>query len=117
MTCYVNKVTPILIIDSKCHNKQLQVGKSRKTCLTNHAWSISHHIVPLVINALEGEHTDTHTNEQTKVIFRNQARAGAWFKNYLTTEIQYYYDDTVKHTVMSNTSFNKVHQPFICQNP
>jgi len=33
----------------------------RKTCLTNHKGSISHHIMPLVINSLRGGHTHTHT--------------------------------------------------------
>ena len=41
--------------------KQLKAGKSHKTCLTNHIWSISHHITPLVINAL-GAETQTHTH-------------------------------------------------------
>ena len=40
------------------------VIKSRemhRTCFTNRTWSISHHITPLVINALRGGHIDTHT--------------------------------------------------------
>jgi len=32
----------------------------RKTCLTNHKGSISHHITPLVINSLGGGDTHTH---------------------------------------------------------
>ena len=34
--------------------------KSCRTSLTNHTRPISHHIMPLVINALGGGHTDTH---------------------------------------------------------
>ena len=57
--------------------KYLKAGKSRKTCLTNCTWPISHHITPLVINDLGGGHTDTHThtNARTKAISRNQAHA------------------------------------------
>ena len=61
--CCVNKATPIYFIDRKCHIKQLKAGKSHKTCLTNHTWFISHHIMPLVINSHWGQtHTDTHTS-------------------------------------------------------
>ena len=35
------------------------------TGLTNHTWPISHHITPLVINALGGRHTHTHTHKHT----------------------------------------------------
>jgi len=34
-----------------------------KTCLTNHKGSISHPIIPLVINSLEGGDTHTHTGK------------------------------------------------------
>ena len=56
-TCCINKAMPI---NGKCHIKQLRAGKSCKTCLTNHTWSISHHITPVVINTLSGGHRDTH---------------------------------------------------------
>ena len=55
--------------------------KGRKTCLTNQACSISHHIMPLVINAL-GADTHTHARTHThackptfvdETISRNQA--------------------------------------------
>jgi len=50
-----------------------------KTCLTNHKGSISHHIMPLVINSLRGGHTHTHTHiARTKAISRNQSHAGLW---------------------------------------
>ena len=49
--------------------------------------SISHHIMPLVINSLGGGHTNTHTHTDTRTetILRNQAHAGlrparTWFK-------------------------------------
>ena len=35
-----------------CHIKQLKAGKTRKTCLTNHTQSESHHIMSLIINTL-----------------------------------------------------------------
>ena len=45
--------------------------------------SISCHITPLVINNLGADtHTNTHTEVRTEAILRNQARAGAWFKNW-----------------------------------
>ena len=54
MTLYVTKATPIHFIK----------GKKVKSCragLTNHTRSISHHITPLVINALRSGHTYAHT--------------------------------------------------------
>jgi len=42
-----------------------------KTCLTNHKASISHPIVPLVINSLGGGHAHIQTL-RTKAISRNQ---------------------------------------------
>jgi len=78
--------------DFNCHiNKR----ETPKTCLTNHSGSISHHIMPLVINNLGGGHTHTHTDIVEKVISRNQLHASLrparnWFdkffsKNCLTT--------------------------------
>ena len=40
-----------------CH---INERETPKTCLTNHKGSISHHIMPLVINNLGGRHTHTH---------------------------------------------------------
>jgi len=40
-----------------CH---INERETPKTCLTNHKGSISHHIMPLVINSLGGRHTHTH---------------------------------------------------------
>ena len=86
--CCVTKATPIHFTDGKCHIKQLKSGKSR-TYLTNHTLSISHHVMPLVINSLGADtHTHMHTCRcaQIKAISRNQVRTGlwlahAWFKN------------------------------------
>jgi len=74
-----------------CHNFNCHINerKSPKTCLTNHKGSISHQIMPLVINSLRGGHIHTHASIltlQTKAISRNQAHASqrperAWFKN------------------------------------
>ena len=60
--CMHNKAKPIHFINGKCHIEQLKAGKSHKTCLTNctQSISLSHHIMPLVINGLRGRHSDTH---------------------------------------------------------
>ena len=42
--------------------KELKAGKSHEACLTNRTQPISHHIMPLVINALRGVHTDRQTH-------------------------------------------------------
>jgi len=48
--------------DFNCHiNKR----ETPITCLTNHKSSISHYIMPLVINSLGDGHTHTHTHIQT----------------------------------------------------
>ena len=73
----ITKATPIRFINDKCYIKQLKAEKSRKTCLTNHTWPISHHIMPLVINAHGADtQTDrqTHIDTRTKTISRNLAR-------------------------------------------
>ena len=49
--CCVTKAMPINFIDKL---------KSYRTTLTNHTVSVSHHIKPLVINALGSERTQTH---------------------------------------------------------
>ena len=64
-------VTPTNDTDYSCHNY-----KSHRTYLTNLMGSISHHIMPLVINSLGGGHThvNTHTyayrHLQTEAILR-----------------------------------------------
>jgi len=55
-----------------------QKGKST-TYLANHKGSISHPIMPLVINSLGGTHTHTCIQtSQTKAISKNQACVGLW---------------------------------------
>jgi len=62
--------------DFNCH---INERETPETCLTNHKGSISHHIMPLVINSPTGGHTHTHIQtSQTKAISRNQARASLW---------------------------------------
>ena len=61
MMCCVNKTTHIHLIDGRCHIKQLKAGKNHKTCLTNHTWSMLHHITPFIINTLGGRHTHIPT--------------------------------------------------------
>ena len=60
--CCVKMATPIHFIDGSCHMK----------CLTDRTRSMSHHILPLVINGL-GADTHTHTDAWTKAISRIQA--------------------------------------------
>ena len=68
MMCCVTKATPIYFIDGKCHKKQLKSRKSRKTCLTNHTQSISHHVTPLAINAIGGGHTHILMHEPKQFV-------------------------------------------------
>ena len=60
MTWCGTKAMLIHFIYGKCHIKQMKSRKSCKTCLINYSWSISHHIMPLVINVLGGRRTQTH---------------------------------------------------------
>ena len=41
--------------------------KNHKTYLTNHMGSISHHIMPLVINSLGGGQTHTRKHTHTRI--------------------------------------------------
>ena len=68
--------TLIHSIDGKCHIKQLKAGESHKFYLTNHTWPISHHITPLVTNALRGGHTDTQAHTQRRADQRNFKKPG-----------------------------------------
>ena len=43
-------------------SKATKTWKKHKACLTNHTWSISQHVMPLLINGLEGPGADTHTH-------------------------------------------------------
>ena len=72
--------------------------KSCRTCLTNRMGSISHHIMPLVINSPRGgytykytyTYTHIHTDIPTETILRNQVCTSllhAWFKNSYHFEI------------------------------
>ena len=53
----------IHFINGECHIKQLRSRKAINLCLTSHTRSISHHITPLVINALGGRHTEILTRK------------------------------------------------------
>jgi len=71
-------------------NCYINERETSKTCLTNHKGSISHHIMPLVINSLGGGHKHTHKHtriltSRIKAISRNKSHAGqrpahTWFK-------------------------------------
>jgi len=65
-TCFVYKW---IRHDFKCH---INEKETPKTCVTNHKGSISHPIMPLVINSLAGGHTHI-LRSQTKAISRNQS--------------------------------------------
>ena len=63
----------------------LRAGKSHETCLTNRTRPITHHIMPMVINALGA---DTQTHEYRHANQSNFTKLGAhslrlqvWFKN------------------------------------
>ena len=98
----VTKTTPIKFIDG---NKL----KSCRTGLTNHTRPISHHITPLVINALR---SDTHTQTHRHILMCQQkwfqetrhvwpSAVWTWFKYplkntftvafLLTSSLQYYH--------------------------
>ena len=66
--------TLIHFINGKCH----KLIKSSETCLTNHTQSISHHITPLVINALGGIHTDRLTHIPTSKPKQFQETRHTW---------------------------------------
>jgi len=63
MTCFVYKGHAHQLYDSPqlqlCH---INERETPKTCLTIHKGSISHHIMPLVINCLGGGHTHAHAH-------------------------------------------------------
>ena len=62
----VTKDTHFQVIDGN-------ILKSRKTCLTNHTWSISLHTMPLVINVL-GADTQTDKHTHTHMLTSKQKR-------------------------------------------
>ena len=64
--------------------------KSHKTCLTNHARSISHHIMLLVINGLGGRQTPGTDPEI------NQGGWLAWFFIYVTSYCEHYHSSKFK---------------------
>jgi len=87
------KATPTNLLICHDFNCHINERETPTTCLINHKSSISHHIMPLVINSLGGGHTHTHTHTcililWTKAISRNRSCAGlrlacAWFKNVI----------------------------------
>jgi len=65
--------------DGNCYIKEREIPK---TCLINHKGSISHHIMPLVINSLGGGHTHTHIQTSwTEAIPRNLGRRAPGLKS------------------------------------
>ena len=72
------KATPIQFIN----------GNKLKSCrmgLTNHTQPVSHHIMPLVINALEGGHTDTQTYQRANK--DNFKKSGMWFNKFKIKQV------------------------------
>ena len=82
-TCCVTKATPIHFINGK-------KLKSFTAGLTDHTRSISHHITPLVINALGGQDMHAHTYHlSNKTYFKKQVctslqPVSAWLKTLNT---------------------------------
>jgi len=64
--CFVYKVHVHQLYGLNCHTKR----EKPKTCLTNHKGSVSHPIMPLVINSLEGRQTHMHTDIVDKSNFK-----------------------------------------------
>ena len=58
---------------------QLKSGKNCKTCLINHTKSISHHIMPLIINALRGRHTHSYILTSKSNFKKSGAPATEWY--------------------------------------
>ena len=84
MVCMEAKATPTNDTNYSCHIKATEL------ILTNHMWSISHHITPLVINSLRA---NTHTHRHpTETNLRNKACL-----IYSTIKL---------HTVTTSTKFN-----------
>jgi len=72
--------TKATLINCRIHhnfNCYINDRETPKTCLTSHKGSISHRIMPLVINSLRGRHTYTQAyRHRRQKQFRNQSRAG-----------------------------------------
>ena len=107
MTCYVNKASPINFADGICHIKQLKAGKSCKTCLTNHKRSISHHIMPLVINGLGGRHIHGHTDMRTKAISRNQVCTSLWLAHTWCLTTYWHQNEIVLSSIYHKMQLNQ----------
>jgi len=74
------KATPTNLLICLDFNYHINERETLTTCLTNHKSSISHHIMPLVINSLGGGHTHTRIlTSRTKAISRNQSISMAAF--------------------------------------
>jgi len=112
---FVYKATPTNLLI--CHDFSCHINKRETptTCLTNHKSSISHHIMPLVINSLGGGHTHTCIlTLWTKVISRNQSHAGlrmahAWFNEpykFHNKYIRMYVGCIVYHIIWSSLIFH-----------
>jgi len=79
--------------------RRLNKREIPKTCLTNHKGSISHLIIPLVINSLGGRHTYTHVcmlTLQTQAISRNQLHAGLWLMHNWFLEIAFVHNMSMR---------------------
>jgi len=81
------KATPTNYMTRYDFNYHINEREIPTTCLTNHKSSISHHIMPLVINSLGGGHTHTHTHTDIadksnfkKPGMRRLWLAHTWFK-------------------------------------
>ena len=87
--CFVTKTMPIRFYHWQVSYKATEKRKSRKTCLTNHTRSISHHITPLVINSDTRTHAHIPTREpkqfqETRCALAFGQRATLFNKNHAT---------------------------------
>jgi len=63
--------------DFNCH---INERETPKTCLTNHKGSISHHIMPLVINSRGGGHTHVCMRTHIDIVDKSNFKKPVVFK-------------------------------------
>jgi len=85
--------------------KHINERETTKTCLANHKGSISHHIMPLVINSLEGRHTHryTHTCKHTHIADKSNFKKPV-VRHFFVPGLKSGLAIHNKYTIHSNTS-------------
>ena len=78
-----------------------QPYESHRTYLTNRMGSISHHIMPLVINSLGGGHTHIHTRIQTFADRSNSNKPGMHLVKKSTLEKSNFFKVVIKNSYVT----------------